>query len=97
MNSTKTRLAEIHGNMKISQASWFNAIWMGGFHGFTSFYPWSIPKFWFIGNFGLLDGTSHWELTITRAPIPMYTIVIAPTPDIIHQVFLLHQVSYNST
>ena len=48
MNSTKTRLAEIHGNMKTAQASWFNAIWLGGFHGFTSFYPWSIPKFWFI-------------------------------------------------
>ena len=47
MNSTKARLAEIHGNMKTAQASWFNAIWMRVFMVFTSFYPWSIPKFWF--------------------------------------------------
>ena len=64
MNSTKTRLAEIHGNMKTAQASWFNAIWMGGFHGFYIVLPMEHPQILVY----TIDGTTHWELTITRAP-----------------------------
>ena len=68
MNSTKARLAEIHGNMKTAQASWFNAIWMGGFHGFYIVLPMEHPQILVWCSPVTIDGTTHWELTITRAP-----------------------------